>query len=386
MARKRERESSREDIELHRLDGAVVSLGCESCPILSLCGGNTRVGGGMCETRCSGCDPATCDLVCLGKPEVFARAVMEVGGFELDDIGPLLAPEEALPRYAPMIYNGSSRTRPLKEEWAAIPLSAIFQHPRGVPTPVARTPRELREWFQLGPHTKIILMGIGLDHTIERYWRERNDAGLSEQLAVLGVGAAVVPNYSISLRHPRPQHLFNRKRSLICAEEWSAQGIPSVPYLQAVTPRDWEVWGEFLEARPEVSIVAKEFETGLANPREGLKALYALARLQDKLKRPLHLLARGGAQYRKEFSHLFESWTLVDSNPFIKAVKRKKARMDSRRVDWDNAPDHRVDALLAHNIGVWRRWISTPYVPAARTPQAPKSAEVHPGQLRIPGT
>src|SRR4051812_9013173 len=238
MARKR-RQRSGEDISLHRMDNdAVVSLGCESCELLAICGENTRAGGGMCETRCSGCG-ADCDLVCLGKPDVLAQAVIEVGGFGFEDIGPLSCPENIFPRYVPMIHNGSNRTRSLRTEWAAVPLSILLQHPKGVPTPVATSPEDLRTWFKLSPKTKLILMGIGLDDEIERYWGDRSES-LFDVLAGLGFSAGVVPNYSFSLRHPRPQHLYNRKRSLVCAREWSTRGIPTIPYLQAVTPRDWE--------------------------------------------------------------------------------------------------------------------------------------------------
>jgi hypothetical protein len=385
MARKREKRSG-EDIELHRMDGPAVSLGCETCMLLYLCGGNTRVGGGMCETCCSKCDRATCDVVCLGKPEEFARAVMEIGGFDLDDIGTMRAPEEVPPPYVPMVYNGSSRQRPLREAWAAIPLRAVLQHPKGGPKVVADSPAKLREMFKLQPQTKVLLVGIDLDHRIERFWKWHDDPDLLGQLGRLGVDAAIVPNYSFSLRHPRPQHLFNRKRSLICAREWSAQGIPSVPCIQAVTPRDWEVWREFLGEHTEISMVAKEFLTGAAVRKRGRVALQELARLQDALKRPLHLLARGGAQYRAEISRLFEHWTLVDSSPFIKAVKQQKARLVSPRVAWDKVRDYRVDALLAHNVGVWRSWLAGPSVPASHHSQTPKTAQVYTGQYRLPGT
>jgi hypothetical protein len=380
---KRKRQRSGEDISLHRMDNdAVVSLGCESCELLTICGGNTRVGGGMCETRCSGCGP-DCDLVCLGKPDVLARAVIEVGGFGFEDIGSLSCPEATLPRYVPMIHNGSNRTRPLRTEWAAVPLSVLLQHPQGVPTPVATSPAGLRAWFKLAPETKLVLMGIGLDDEIERYWGDRSE-GLFDLLAGLGFSAAVVPNYSFSLRHPRPQHLYNRKRSLVCAREWSTRGIPTIPYLQAVTPRDWEYWREFLEVHPEVSVIAKEFQTGLANPKRGLIALNELARLQDALKRPLHLLARGGVQFRGEFSRLFDSWTLTDSTPFMRAVNWHKARMISQTPKWDKAPNRRVDALLKHNIALWQRMVLSPYTLAERSPRIPKEARASQGQLSLP--
>lgn len=381
MARKT-RQHSGEDIGLHRMDGAMLGLGCESCELLEICGGNTRVGGGMCEIRCSGCD-AGCDLVCLGKPEVLAQAVIEVGGFGFDDIGHMSCPEEILPRYMPMIHNGSSRERALRTEWAAVPLSVILQRPKGVPTPIANSARELREWFKLSPDTKLLLMGIDLDDQIEWYWGARSK-GLVAALAGLGFSAAVVPNYSVSLRHPRPQHLYNRKRSLICAREWSAQGIPAIPYLQAVTPRDWLYWREFLEEHPEVSIVAKEFQTGLANRRRGLIAIRELSRLQDALKRPLHLLARGGAQFRGEFSLHFDRWTLTDSTPFFKAVNWHRARRMPRRIRWEKASSSRVEALLAYNIAVWKQWILSPYTSppsSSRTQKA--STEGQHRQLKL---
>jgi hypothetical protein len=226
-------------------------------------------------------------------------------------------------------------------------------------------------------------MGIGLDDEIERYWGERSER-LSDALAQLDFSAAVVPNYSLSLLHPRPQHFYNRKRSLVCAQEWSSRGIPTVPYFQAVTPRDWEYWREFLEAHPEVSIIAKEFLTGLADRERGLIALNEIARLQDVLRRPLHLLARGGAQFRGEFSRLFDEWTLTDSTPFMRAVNWHKARMDSQRIKWDKAPNRRVEALLAHNIGVWKQSVLSPYTLAAHGPRGPRTEEASPGQLSLP--
>jgi hypothetical protein len=141
---------------------------------------------------------------------------------------------------------------------------------------------------------------------------------------------------------------------------------------------------EFLEVHPEVSIVAKEFQTGLANRERGLIALYELARLQDTLRRPLHLLARGGVQFRGEFSRLFDTWTLTDSTPFMRAVNWHKARVDSQRIKWDKAPNRRVDALLAHNIAVWQRMVLSPYNLAERSPRIPKEGGVSRGQLSLP--
>ncbi|MEP7010186.1 MAG: DUF4417 domain-containing protein [Acidobacteriota bacterium] len=373
-----------ENIELHRMDGDTVSLWCQGCGLLYLCGGNTRVGGGWCEGRCNGC-AADCDLICLGKPDVLNDAFIEVGGFDFDDIGPLNVPTEALPRYLPLIQHGSSRARSLRADWAAVPLSGLIQHPRGIPTPIAMSRSAIRERFKLRPTAKLLLVGIGLDDVIERYWGDRNEE-IFASLAKMGFSGAIVPNYSFSLRHPRPQHLYNRKRSLVCAREWSARGIPIIPYLQAVTLRDWQYWLEFLETHEEITMVSKEFQTGLANPARGRDALHHLARLQDALKRPLHLVAVGAAQFRGEISRLFTDWTISDSRPFMNSIKRKRARLMSRRIKWegvDPEANRLVDALLTCNIAAYKQWIDRPFIPAKPSPGGSRTLEASPSQLRI---
>lgn len=346
------------DLERYRLDGGTLSMECLSCPLLAICKGETRVGGTHCARRCVGCGP-DCTLVCLGKPESFIDAVREVGWFAANDIGPLVPPAASLPTYIPMIPNRSSRSKALEVEWAAVPLRAVVRRPRGVLTPIASTPEELREKFLLGPKTRLVLVGIDHERHIEPYWRWRSKLHIPELLARLGLEAAIVPNYSFDLSHPRPQHLHNRKRSLICAREWSAQGIPSVPYLQAVGPQDYDYWLEFLAGHPEISVVAREFQTGGARPERGLIRLDDLSQLQDKLKRRLHLIAVGAAQYRVELSRRFDTWTIIDSTPFFRAVRgRRKAMLGEGRVDWPKADNESPDSLLPHDINVMDKWIA----------------------------
>ena len=112
----------------YRLDGRVISLGCLSCTLRTECGGQTRTGGGWsCETRCSQCNTDTCDLICLGKPNLLAKARVEVrSSFGWQDIGPISSPQE-LPRYIPTIHHGSRRNVPLKTDWAAIPLTRVLR-------------------------------------------------------------------------------------------------------------------------------------------------------------------------------------------------------------------------------------------------------------------
>jgi hypothetical protein len=345
------------NLDDHRLDGDTISAGCFSCPLLKECGGYTRRGGGWsCMDRCRSCD-AKCDLVCLKKQSAFARALLEVGGFGFQGIGSLHAPARSrLPRYVPVLQHGDIGEVAL--DWVALPFRTMMRIQRGVYGPLAATAAELRRSLGLRPETRIILLGTGKDRPIETYWRYRRRDQVPRRLAPLALECAVAPNYSLFLEDPRPHHLFNRKRGLICADEWSAAGIPTVPYLHTVTLADWTYWERFLLAHPEVDVVAKEFQTGLANPIRGEEAIAQLARMQSKLQRRLHVVAVGAAKFRGALARDFDGWTVIDSVPFMKAVKRRAATPGGRRILWSSAKNEDVADLVAHNVSAYENWLT----------------------------
>ncbi len=229
----------------------------------------------------------------------------------------------------------------------------------GRSVPAACCVRELRSRLGLAHTTKLLLLGTGKDRPIESYWRWRRLHATPQALAQVGLSGAIAPNYSLFLEDPRPQHMFNRKRSLLCAAEWSAAGVAAVPYLQAVAPADWLYWETFLRDHPEITVVAKEFQTGHARPEQGARAIEMLGRLQDRLQRRLHVVAVGAARFRGLLAQRFDSWTILDSEPFMKAIKRRAAdRVDERRVRWRRAIGEDVCDLLAHNVSRYQHWIS----------------------------
>ena len=258
-----------------------------------------------------------------------------------------------------MVQHGRVHNkRPLRAPWAAIPLKEVFRTRQGRYTTVAGTPAELRRIWGLAPSTRILFVGTGRDPVLERYWQWRRLHDAPRQLAELGIQAAVVPNYSLSLDDPRPQHLANRKRSLICAREMASAGLAVIPYLQALTPTDWSYWRRFLEQHNEVRFVAKEFQTGLARPERGRAAILELRKLASEIGRPLHIIAIGGAQYARDLAAGFQSWTIVDSIPFMKAIKRRAAHPGADRIQWRQALDEDPGLLLDHNVLAYEQWLS----------------------------
>lgn len=309
---------------------------------------------------CVRCDSLTCERVCMKRGSVFARDLAEIGGFDADDIPSLSNPPDPreLPHYVPMVQHGRVLAEALYVPWAAIPIKEVFRLKQGRYSTLARTPLDLRRLFALGPRTQVLFVGTGPDAVIERFWQYRRAHDAPKQLAALEIRAAVVPNYSFCLEDPRPQHLFNRKRSLICAREMAAVGLPVIPYLQALTATDWNFWGRFLSEHREITVVAKEFQTGLARRERGVAAIKRLQQLEAEIGRRLHVLAIGGARYARDLAASFTSWTVVDSIPFMKAIKRRVAHPGPTRVQWRPALGEAPARLLDHNILAYEQWLS----------------------------
>jgi hypothetical protein len=319
-----------------------------------------RQGGGWdCFDKFCCENPATCDLVCPKRGDDFALDLAEIGGFGLDNVGPLgSASRPVLPRYIPVIHTASKRQRPLETPWAALPLNRVCTHRNRRRYKVRFDSRAgVLEGFQLGEGTRPLLLAIGKDRHLERYWVYRNDGDIPQRLAAVGFEAAVAPNFSLFLKEPRTQHMHARKRSLLCASEFAQAGIAPILYLQAISDGDWRILGDFLQERKDVDLVCKEFQTGGASPEHARAKIRHVADLEQRLGRQLHLVAVGGARFVPELHRYLSGWTVVDSTPYMRAMKRRRLVVTQGRLRSHPALGAPVEELLAANIAQYQLWI-----------------------------
>ena len=117
---------------------------------------------------------------------------------------------------------------------------------------------------------------------------------------------------------------------------------------------DWARWAEVLKVQPNVRLVALEFQTGASQHAVGSRYYFGLVGLQQELGRPLHpvLFAAGGRI--NELGKDFESFSLVDSTPFLKTVHRQfLVQLPNNRWIWrpqPSKPGEPLHVLLASNI------------------------------------
>lgn len=279
----------------------------------------------------------------------------EAGVFNTD-VGQLRQLEEtSLPTYIPMIRHKSRRALRVSAPVVALSISDVLKmNSLGQYGPVAHSGTELRAKFGLSPNAKILLVSVATDDHLERYWRFGRKHDAADTISKLDLIGMTTPNFSFFEDAPRLHTLRNRSRIIRVAEDLSAAGVSTVLHLNALIEEDWQFWTDLLKDRQDIRYVVKEFQTGLKQRVRGEAALKSLRQLQDDIGRPLHPIIVGGTKYVRDLRQLFgDSFTLIDSTPFIKTLNRQKRIWRAKRFIWEKnetAIGAPIDGLLEENI------------------------------------
>lgn len=336
--------------------GTPMGLGCEHCHLLELCGGTTQFD---CYGHCCG-SPENCTLACP-KADNWVRVVRDAGGMAIRRNYAICHGLDNLPRYIPHVYHGSSRSGFLSSKWVALTTFDVT-----APDSDRRFngPSDLRRYFRLSDDSELLLISIGKDNRLEHHWRYSESRSLAKYLAGLGVSHITAPNFSFPLDVPRPEHLVNRSRSLCEAERFSAEGLSVIPHVNAFNQQDWECWRSFFRDHKHLSIVAQEFQTGLASRSKASWHIWQLMNIEQALGRGFRLIAVGGRRHLPLLVGLSEV-TITDGNPFHKAHARQKL-LNGR---WVKAPTEKglpVDGLLEINVTNYTDLVESYYEAAKR--------------------
>lgn len=339
----------------------IVSATCRRCAYFDVCGGiDTDFPLLNCfDLFCPG--NGKCQHVCPCQSD-FVERMEEVRGLRFDNLSRISQVPLDLPPYIPVIHHGYRRVKPLRWPVVALDTYECFRLSSGTYQAAAKSPRELRTGFRLHDDTRIVMRGTAKDLALEKYWEFRRRDRAPAQLATLDVLAAVGPNFSHFLGVPRTDNLFNRKRQLICLEELHAAGISPIPHLNAVMPGDWRFWKEYLVENPAVFVVAIEFQTGNRNRKQGCKALGSLSLITQELGRTLHPVIVGGCQFIDIVADRFDKFTLMDSEPFMKAVKRRAFEPKDGKRAWRESYSlerQPLDDLVHRNVEGYSEWVES---------------------------
>jgi hypothetical protein len=343
--------------------GAPMGLGCERCPLLEICGGTTEFD---CYGGCCG-SPDTCTLACP-KANNWVAVMRDAGGMKMRRAYEIRHGLDNLPLYIPHVHHGYSRSGFLSSKWVALTTFDVT-----APDSERRFngPADLRRYFRLSPDSELLLLSIAKDNRLEHHWHKSESRRLAKYLASLGVSHITAPNFSFPLDVPRLEHLVNRSRSLCEAERFTAEGLSVIPHVNAFNQKDWDCWRSFFRDHKHLSIVAQEFQTGLASRTRASWHIWQLRNIEQSLGRGFRMIAVGGRRHLPLLVGL-SAVTITDANPFHKAHSRQKL-LNAR---WVKAPTEKglpVDGLFELNVTNYSDLVGSCYAAAIKIgPLLPK--------------
>lgn len=329
-----------------------LSLGCVACSQRGICGGLSAPAPIYdCLDHCCG-KPSACDSVCVNNQPKFAEYVREIRGFELENI-PQVArvAVPALPPIVPLLYHGYRRKARFAPDAVCLKLYDV----------VAREGElsggdKLARRYKFKPGTLVLLSGTSQDDELEDWWElgETRRRRKIRKLKLLGVDLVTTPNFSMFLDRPRWDDLHSMKRIATTHAEFQSEGLAAALHLNGSAERDWERWASFISQRRGVSHVAFEFGTGSRHAARAKWHVKQLARLAKAVKRPLHLVVRGGGRSGLKCLHrAFAGVTLIDTNLHMKTHHRRYVQhVTNGRAIWNSTstePNEPLDELLEHN-------------------------------------
>jgi hypothetical protein len=345
----------------HVPERASSSLGCMVCPERHLCGGLRLTAAFFdCLQLCCG-KPDGCDRVCRNHPD-YADRVREVATFELGTVprAPILAAPN-LPRVVPVIYHRTARRAPPISETVALPLYSLFDRRSGLPRYASHA--SLCEAFGVKLGSTIVLTGTDRDPPLERWWElgEERRRTIIRAMKAAGIGLVTTPNYSLFIDRPRWDDLHAIKRIAIVHEEFLREGMPAALRVNGRSESDFQRWGAYLVARPEITHLAYEFTTGTGWAGRQEQHAQWLAELSATAGRPLHLGVRGGLEVLPLLARAFAGTTVLDTSIFMKMMKRQRAYAKTNAaLGWTSSPTEHgapVDGLFADNGQFVEAWI-----------------------------
>jgi hypothetical protein len=212
---------------------------------------------------------------------------------------------------------------------------------------------ELTRSFLFDVNAQIIVSGVDVDRSLERYWRVARAADFVSHLARLKPALVTVPNFSLFVDVPREDNLHNMKRIAICWYELANAGIPAAIHLNGRTDMDWDRWIEFLITHREIDAIAVEFATGLRNPDRGRWHVEQLERMRREVGRDLHLVIRG-ERFADRLNRSFSRLTIIDTSLYMKSMKRQKlTHVSQSQRRWQRTMtlfEQPLDDLLQSNV------------------------------------
>ena len=143
-------------------------------------------------------------------------------------------------------------------------------------------------------------------------------------LKSLGIAMVTSPNFSVYNNVPRPENIYNIKRTALLAQEFLASGLATALHINATTDHDFDRYAKFLSMRDEFQAISYDFITGPGFPSRMPWHIRKLIELRNTVGRQLQLIMRGGSRALTALSGAYSDIVVIDFDPLQKALHRRR--------------------------------------------------------------
>lgn len=241
---------------------------CEGCGLRTVCGAAEL--DEACHPGWGAPQQGGVNVLHPGNPETW-EYLTEIGGPGFDDVVARPQPHLELPDFSHRI-----RVRRALDGHLHDPL--YLAGPEVVDRSRLVSRDELRALTGLGSGQSVGLILFGKDKVLERLWARR--FLLVPAIARAGYDFCVPPSYSNYLDRPRPEFLFNTKRSLEFFQLLQIHSVPTMPRVAWIIDHDARRFADWVNANPAISAVALDLsDSSRAGWQRELRLLHRFDRL-----------------------------------------------------------------------------------------------------------
>jgi hypothetical protein len=223
---------------------------CGNCPLVIACGASERPE--ACQPGWG--DPASGGVNVLHprNPDTWSY-LEEINGARFDDVR--VGDRSALPLPAFM-----HQIRPVRALRGWLADGAYTVGPwKTIDQRAVMSCSEFREIVGIGPEQRVGLVLFGQDAILERMWERR--LLLAPQIARANYDFCVAPSFSNYLGRPRPEYLYNAKRSLHFFDLLQTHGVTAIPRVAWLIDPDVARFAAWVEANPKLKLVALDLSS-----------------------------------------------------------------------------------------------------------------------------
>ena len=245
-----------------------------------------------------------------------------------------------LPSYLPRTRIETPRRNYMRASAIALPLRQMNQ----LAAKVNSSGTSAKELLGLTQSQMLVVLGFENDEYLEQVWPAKKRRPLLDAIKVVDPDVAIAWNYSVWHRHssgwlyPRPEHLYNIKRSMKIYAELQGIGVRAIPHVYWGLRDDLERWADWLRDNPCVSTIAIDLQT--ADSDQDWRSIKSdISHFTRILPRRIKVLFSG-------VCHI-DRWSILEPSgrisplqlwPCSRSTSDSRRDSDCNRLGWRTAP------------------------------------------------